>query len=94
MVAISTGHRVWKYQLPIDCENFTVDMPRDATILSVQVQHSSPCLWADVWPESSVIGRQFCWVGTGKSVPSGAVVHRGTVILFDDALVLHLYEYL
>jgi hypothetical protein len=88
---------IWKFPLPVDTDDFTVDMPASID-LSLQVQGRVPCLWAAVMSHPE--GRKpspvrFVWVATGhpipdavKNIPQSFV---GTVQL-PNGLVLHLFR--
>lgn len=88
---------VWKYALPMGgwgvlpgvvCH---IEMPAASQILTLQVQHGVPTLWAQVNPKSSVVTRVFQWVGTGTEAPSGSR-YVGTVQMRGGDFVFHLYE--
>ena len=65
---------IWKYPIPL-VERFNLEMPRDAQILTVQIQNDQPTLWvmADLdraedskrVPEARDI-RMFGIAGTGR----------------------------
>ena len=83
---------VWKFLLDLkDYANprFELTMPRDARILTVQMQAGIPCLWAEVYPDNPVEVRRFAIVSTGCPVPPG-VSYIGT--WQDGPFVWHLYE--
>ena len=82
---------VLKYPLP-DVFDFTLDLPRDCTIRSLQVQAGRPCLWVEVDPnEARVETRTFKTYGTGAPMPDG-LYYVGTYLVADGALVWHVYE--
>lgn len=84
---------VWKFALnPGENE---VMMPNGAEVLSVQVQHNVPCLWALVDPEMQKEERTFEVFGTGHSIKYDMGVERkyiGTFQLDGGYLVFHLFE--
>lgn len=82
---------IWKFPLMLD-DVVTVEMPRDATVLCVQVQQDVPCLWAVVNPESPKEKRQFRICGTGHKL-DGKVNYIGTFQLHNGELVFHVFEY-
>jgi hypothetical protein len=72
-----------------------LDIPRGATVLSVQVQREKPYLWAEVDTSNELTKRKFIGVGTGHTIPSEArLSFIGTVQLEGGALVFHIYEVL
>ena len=82
------------YKYPIQMKDqFTIEMPYGAQVLSVQTQRETPCIWAlvdsDNWPEK----RPFALRGTGHDC-SGLNEARfvGTFQLHGGALVFHLFD--
>jgi len=75
---------IYKYRL-----NNTIMMPAGARILSVQVQATRICLWAELDTDSPLEERKFAVFGTGDT-PEGK--HLATIQ--DGALVWHIYEQL
>lgn len=62
--------QVWKYVIPSygPCI-FDLNLPEGAKILSLQLQHGEPCMWALVEKnESSNIKRSFIKVATGEGI--------------------------
>lgn len=83
---------VFKYEVPIRNE-FTLELPRGAEILDVQVQRDQPQLWALVHPTNPLVKRTFHVVGMGHTLPNlEAFDHIGSFQLHDGALVFHLFE--
>lgn len=81
---------VWKFTVRIGGVT-DLDMPKGATLLHVQVQRATPCLWALVDPTAEKEKRSFCWVGTGHPMDiDGDYV--GTIQSPDETLVFHLFE--
>ena len=83
---------VWKYLLLIPAlpEIQDVLMPLGAEVLSVAGQNEYPCLWARVDPEAELETRRFRVCETGA--PGAEGEHVGTVLLYNGALVLHVFE--
>lgn len=82
--------KIWKFQLQVT-DTQIVEMPVGAEILSLQVQHSVPCIWALV---DDHVGREkvtFTAYGTGHDVyhRSGYV---GTYQLHTGTLVFHVFR--
>jgi hypothetical protein len=86
-----TTKQVWKFDVrPGD---FTVDMPRGAHVLTVQMQHERPMMWALVDPTEPVQKRRFVLVGTGHPVVNAEWMrYVGTFQVREGQLVFHLFE--
>jgi len=87
---------VWKFQHEIE-DQFSIEMPKGAEILSVQVQHGKPCLWAlcNADKEAAKESRKFVYVGTGHEHPARfyqGLAFVGTIQLANGGLVFHLFE--
>ena len=55
---------IWKFGLRNGLQNELL-MPRGATVLDVQLQYGTPCVWALVDPDAERESRHFELVGTG-----------------------------
>jgi len=73
---------VWKYDLAVEVEQ-ALQMPRDAEILSVQLQGSGIVMWVRCVPaEKDLVWRRVLMAGTGRDdAPSFDCEHIGTVML-------------
>jgi hypothetical protein len=83
---------IWKYQFDID-DTVIIDMPRDARIISLQMQNHLPALWAVVTPSNPVVRRVILIRGTGH--PMGEALNRphiGTFQLDGGLLVFHAFD--
>jgi hypothetical protein len=79
----------------IDHYDFTLEMPKDAEILTVQTQNEKPCIWALVNPENDKELRYFEVYGTGHGIHYDMGIERkyiNTFQLDDGSLVFHLFE--
>ncbi len=84
---------IWKFPLPAPDDVVTLMMPRGAVVLSVQVQHETPCVWALVDPEAPKVPRRFRWAGTGHPLDlRGFWKFVGTFQLHGGDLVFHLFD--
>lgn len=83
--------RIWKYPFRTTDE-FTLDLPKDAQILSVQMQGIQPCIWAQVHPKNELEKRHFIVYGTGHYIPNDKGVYIGTYQEFEGGLIWHLFE--
>lgn len=82
---------VWKYALEPD--EFTIEMPRGAQVLSVDNQGGSNCMWAMVDPAEPLVTRRFRLAGTGHELDRPDELRFiGTVQMYGGKIVLHLFE--
>lgn len=82
---------IWKFPFKItDC--IELRMPKSAEILSVQVQHGIPCIWAGIKLDNGTEMRKFKVLGTGHPIGVGGLKFIGTFQLYDGAFVGHLFE--
>jgi hypothetical protein len=84
---------IWKYPFPTTDE-FQLDMPAGAKILTVQAQQGHPCMWALVEPEFVRVVRRFRIFGTGYPVDlaPNRRDYIGSYQLEGGALVSHVFE--
>lgn len=89
---------IHKFSIPTDRaaiqDGFSLDMPEDAEILSVQLQRGEPMLWALIDTAKTLRRRRFVLVMTGERAYDhvGSSTHRGTLQLQGGEFVLHLFE--
>lgn len=84
---------IWKFPFELQ-EFFTIPMPENTEILTVQMQKNVPCIWAFVVPGIAKEKRNFRLLGTGHKVAlnecnSGYI---GTIQTHDETFVWHLFE--
>lgn len=96
MRATPEGNTIWKYTFEI-VDDFELELPKGARVLSVQTQHSVPCLWALVDSKAALEKRRFSIFGTGNPVPDSflAVIgpmYIGTFQTDNGNGVWHLFE--
>jgi len=84
---------VYKFPFTVQDE-ICLQMPKGAQILSVQMQHGVPVIWALVDPDrdTPVVERQFHLAGTGHPLPNALGKFVGTFQMMNGDLVLHLFE--
>ena len=83
---------IWKFPVEIKDE-FSIEMPAGAELLSIQAQRGEPFLWAEVNPEAELKSRKFRVFGTGQPIEVDEwIEYVGTFQMHDGALVFHLYE--
>ena len=70
----------------------TVDMPRDAQILTLQEQGGLAMIWAIVDTDKPRETRTFRVVGTGEPLPRYATRHTYVGTWQQDSFVWHLFE--
>jgi hypothetical protein len=86
---------VYKYEVPFDDE-FTLELPTAARLLTFQAQHEKPCLWALVDSEARLTKRRFRLAGTGHDINEAErdLIYIGTAQFRGGSLVFHLFEVL
>lgn len=85
--------QVWKYELRI--EDFqTIGIPHGYTLLSVQVQDGTPCLWAKVHPGHDKVPVQIRIAGTGHDLMDSGDTMRyiDTFQMHGGAPIFHVFE--
>lgn len=82
---------VFKYVLLVT-DVQTVHMPRSAKPLSVAVQKGSICVWAKVDSEQPSVDHRFAIHGTGRELAYPEAAFIGSVLLYGDELVFHIFD--
>lgn len=82
---------VYKYGIEIKY-HFSVSMPAGAQVLTIQVQHGKPFIWALVDTEAQLAERHFRVAGTGHPIEDENPLYVGTYQLHGGDLVFHLFE--
>ena len=85
---------VYKYKLSKDLKQ-TIEMPVGAQILTCQIQHGVPVIWAKV--NSKIIStesRTFILAETGGEIEQyySELKYISTIQLFEGAYILHVFE--
>jgi hypothetical protein len=83
--------KIYKFEVPI-YDDAVIMMPKGARILSVQVQHGKPVLWALVDHNAPEVKRRFAVRGTGHDIDGLVGEFVGTFQLRDGRLVFHLFD--
>jgi len=85
--------KIYKYPLNIDDEQ-EVSMPLGAEILTVQLQHGRPHLWAVVDDEQpNMCARKLVIIGTGNPMPEvGRYINTFQSVNGGFTLVWHVFE--
>ena len=83
---------IWKYTL--EPGRTKLQMPQGAQVLTVQMQHGKPCLWAKVDPTKPDELRIFDVYGTGHTMPDDArLLYWASFQMDGGALVWHVFEW-
>lgn len=82
---------IYKYQLTTTDVQI-IQMPFNAEVLTVQIQHGEPMLWARVESANSTEAKRIYIVGTGNPMPPGCGRYVGTYQLRNGSLVFHVFE--
>jgi hypothetical protein len=86
---------IWKFPLEFTVHEQLIAMPQGATILTVQMQRGTPCLWATVDSNAPQTSRRIAIVGTGLEIKEhSAPIYKyiGTFQMADGAFVWHVFE--
>jgi len=81
---------IWKFKVE-SCGRFSLMMPENSEILTVQVQNGSPYLWAKVQKAAPLASYEFKVYSTGQQQEKIEGSYIGTFQLLDGSLVFHLY---
>lgn len=85
---------IYKWAIPIE-DHFTLELPKNARILTIQTQRDTPQLWAMVDSETEKETRHFRLSGTGHPLGNDylrIINYIGTFQIENGALVFHLFE--
>lgn len=84
---------IWKWEVPIREDEFTLELPAMSEILYFGVQNKKPTLWVLVDPGQLPKECTFRLAGTGHSIPDemNADKYVGSVLLLGGEYVLHLF---
>lgn len=87
------GMKIWKFVLALG-DSQLVPMPKDATMLSIQVQKSNLCMWALCNEDAEVVERRINIYGTGNPLPDyiGDFKFLATFQIYGGDLVFHAFE--
>jgi hypothetical protein len=84
--------RIWKWTLEVT-DRQQLPIPGGAKLLTVQVQHGMPQLWALVDEKAPIIHRTIATYGTGNPLPDGDPgQYVGTYQIRGGALVFHVFD--
>lgn len=81
------------YKYPLNVTDYQeIEMPEDSTILCVDTQHETPCIWAIVDTEKGMTKRKIYVYGTGHPMNSDIFAYIGTFMINGGAFVFHVFE--
>lgn len=83
--------RVYKYGVVLN-NYFELELPKDAKILTVQMQHEKPYIWALVNPAEESEKRFFRVAKTGHPIDESNLQYIGSFQMNGGMLVFHLFE--
>ena len=86
---------IWKYQIPPQ-DFITIEMPKNAKILSFHTQNDIPCIWVLVNSDAPKEPRTLLLRGTGHpiKIASECLKYIGSTLMMNDSLVWHLFEWI
>jgi hypothetical protein len=91
-VVVPNVKTIYKYPVVVDDE-FSVDLPDGAQILSVDTQQGEPMMWAMVDPTAPKSKRAFRVIGTGHPIDDADhLSFVGTFQVRGGSLIFHLFE--
>ena len=85
---------VYKYRIEA-ISTFTVSMPASAKVLSAQIKHGTPYMWALTREEDRPVNRVFHLVGTGHPLPDNKIhdwQYISTFQMENGNIIAHLFE--
>ena len=82
---------VWKYPVPVE-DQFHIDMPEGAQVLTVQTQAGKPQIWALVDEENEPVHYGFRILGTGHKCHTEVGKYVGSFQLAGGSFIFHLFQ--
>lgn len=86
-------HTIHKFPVLME-DDFILDMPEHARVLSAQMQRGYVCMWILLDPQEARSPRRFRVVGTGHNVKDPGALSFISTFQTDEGLVFHLFEIL
>jgi len=81
---------IWKYDLE-GKEEQTIQIPKGASVLTVDTQDGLPKLWLAVCPEEKKQLVRVAIIGTGKPLWCDGWIYAGSFKMRQDILVFHVF---
>ncbi len=87
------ANQIWKFPIT-DPSYVTLELPKGAIVLTIQMQHNVPCIWVLVNPEVEKETRYFKVIGTGHPIEDdlATISYINTFQMHGGDLVFHLFE--
>ena len=88
-----TENIIWKYSIATPINEFSIEMPKDSKVLTLQLQNGIPQMWVLVNVkniEQKCVLKKFCMYGTGIKFKNNTLTYIGTYQL--GSYVFHLFE--
>lgn len=82
---------IHKYELKVTDSQF-IRLPIGAEILTVQMQHGKPCMWALVNTSETIGAINIEIYGTGNTIHDAQREYIGTFQMEDGYLVWHVFK--
>lgn len=83
--------QIWKY--PVEATGIqSLEVPKGATLLTVQTQFGIPQIWVLCEPENPKEIRTISMYGTGHQIPNDPGKYIGTFQIEDGKLIFHIFE--
>ena len=85
---------IHKYHIIHGQKYVDLQLPIGAKILTIQMQHNEPFVWALINPDADFENRQFAIYGTGHPIVDdiGKLFYIGTFQMMEGMLVWHFFE--
>lgn len=80
------------HKYPARLGSFDLHLPEGARVLTIQMQHDQPQLWALVDPHAELVPREFLAIGSGHQIEEELLTYIGTFQQDGGAFVWHLFE--
>lgn len=81
---------IFKYRLEL-ADSQVLRLPKGAKLLTVQIQHGAPHVWAEV-DDTQELEDMGVWIfGTGHPLSAEGLTYLGTYQLYGGQLVFHVY---
>ena len=90
----SIMRKIFKYEIPIEDE-FELELPKGAQVLTFQIQYGKPVIWAIIDPEEDISEKiNFRLFGTGHPIKKNVIglSYIGTAQMANGQLVWHLFK--
>lgn len=84
---------IYKYKLSLESDIVFINMPMDAFVIHVDIQHGDVYLWAMVDTDAAMERRIFRVIGTGHPAEDvGLTQHIGSFLVLNGTYVFHIFD--